>query len=205
MRGGAPTRRAAAGGLALALAAAVPAPPAEAAAARDPGFRRAFEARFVGKPAPPFAARGLDGRTLRLEDYRGRVVLLNFWFSSCPPCRTETPTLMALYEFYREKGLTVLGVNLDDILIPRFDGSLRKRFLETFDVNYPILIADRELYRAYGEIPVQPMSFLIDRDGTVARIFFGAVPDYALDEAIRPRLARPSPSRPRSSSRPPPG
>ncbi len=193
MKRGALTRtgRTAAWALVVALLAAWPAP--ETVAQRgSPAMREkrdAYYRRYIGRPAPPFSLPDRSGRTVRLADFRGRVVILNFWFSTCPPCRKETPDLIRLYEAHREEGLTVIGINLDPILIPRFQGAQMERFLKTFEITYPILIGDDAVFEAYGEVPVQPTTFVIDRDGKVDRIFWGAFPASAFDMAVRPLLA----------------
>lgn len=152
--------------------------------------RRAYHERFINNPAPAFALADRSGRTVRLEDFRSKVIILNFWYSTCMPCRKETPALMRLYDAYREEGLMVIGINLDEILIPQFEGAMMGKFLQTYGVTYPILLAGREVFDAYGGVPVQPTTFLIDRDGVVDRIFWGAFPESAFDRSVRPLLAR---------------
>ena len=151
--------------------------------------RRAYHEQFINKPAPPFALADPSGGIARLVDFRGKVIMLNFWFSTCVPCRQETPALMRLYDAYRNEGLMVIGINLDEILIPQYEGVLMGKFLKTFGVNYPILVADQDVFNAYGGVPVQPTTFLIDRDGVVDRIFWGAFPESAFDMSVRPLLA----------------
>ncbi len=151
--------------------------------------RRAYHEKYINKPAPPFVLADLSGGVARLKDFRGKVIMLNFWFSTCVPCRQETPALMRLYDAYRDEGLMVIGINLDEILIPQYEGALMGKFLKTFGVNYPILVADQDVFNAYGGVPVQPTTFLIDRDGIVDRIFWGAFPASAFDMSVRPLLA----------------
>jgi cytochrome c biogenesis protein CcmG, thiol:disulfide interchange protein DsbE len=155
------------------------------------GMRRPFQERFQGHPAPPFTLPDLQGREVSLRAYRGRVVLLNFWYSSCPPCRKETPDLVTLDREHRKEGLAVLGINLDSVLIPQFKGQMLQSFLRAYPIDYPVLIADGKVFEDYGRIPVQPISFLVDRDGTVARVFWGAFPRAVYEQAIRPYLDRP--------------
>jgi peroxiredoxin len=152
--------------------------------------RRAFHERFLDKPAPPFALKDRRGKTVRLEDLHGKVVILNFWFTACPPCRKETPALVRLYEKYRDEGLVVIGINLDAIFMPQSVRAQMEDFLRTHEVTYPILIGSKEVFDAYGRAPVQPTSFVVDRDGTVDRIFWGAYPGSLFDQAVRPLLAR---------------
>jgi peroxiredoxin len=154
--------------------------------------KESFRERFVGRPAPPFALKDLKGRAVRLSQFRGKVVLLNFWFSTCGPCRMETPDLVTLYRVYKERGLEVIGINMDELLIPYEQGRQLQRFLDTFKMPYPILIADSKVYQDYGSAPIQPISFLIDREGMVRQVFWGAFPGGAFERAVRPYLFPPA-------------
>lgn len=126
--------------------------------------------RPTSGPAPDFALTLFDGTAFRLSDYRGQVVLINFWASWCPPCRDEAPDLQALYEDYRALGFKVLGVNM-------LESSRRKalEFIDEFGISYPNGedIGERvtNLYR----VEAPPESFLIDRRGEVRRFFIGNV------------------------------
>ncbi len=96
--------------------------------------------------------------------------------------------LATLHRLHHEEGLVILGINLDDIIMPSSEGLELAKFLETFKVPYPILKADAGVFKAYGNIPAQPTSFLIDRQGTIVEIFWGARPGQVFDEAVRPQL-----------------
>jgi len=186
------SRRAWLSGLAVLLlgAALVPARPSQAAAASVPGTspRERYQKRFTGKPAPDFSLYDLGGRTISLSKERGNVVLLNFWYSSCVPCRRETPDLATLFRTYSPHGFKILGINLDDLLIPDAGGASLKVFLQEFQPPYPILLGSNEVMEAYGGVPVQPISFLIDRRGTVSKVFWGAYPGAVFEQAIRAQL-----------------
>jgi peroxiredoxin len=163
--------------------------------------RRAFMERFVGNPAPPFALKNLEGKTVKLADLRGEVVVLNFWFTSCPPCRKETPDLVRLYEIRKDRGLVVIGINLDAIFAPQSGRAQMEQFLSTYKVTYPILIGTREMFDTYGSVPVQPTSFLIDREGVVDQVLWGAYSGAMFDRAVGPLLERrPQPQKPASST-----
>jgi thiol-disulfide isomerase/thioredoxin len=116
-------------------------------------------------------------------------VLVNFWYSSCLPCRRETPDLATLYRIHERKGLVILGINLDDIIIPTSEGLELQRFLRDVEVPYPILRGNEKVFEAYGQVPAQPTTFLIDREGTIAEIFWGARPGPIFDKAVRPYLS----------------
>lgn len=147
-------------------------------------FRARFFERYIGKPAPSFTLKDRGGRPVRLADFRGRVVLLNFWFSACLPCRAETPDLIELYNRYRDRGLVVLGINTDRLVMGEGQEMMLERFLKTFQIPYPVLMADATMYRDYGNAPVQPISFLVDRAGRVAQIFWGASSGAAFERAV---------------------
>ncbi len=126
--------------------------------------------RPLSEPAPDFTLALFDGTPIQLSDYRGQVVLINFWASWCPPCRDEAPDLNALYDDYRLAGFTVLGVNM-------LESSRRKAldFIDEFGIAYPNGedIGERvtNLYR----VEAPPESFLIDRQGNVRRFFIGNI------------------------------
>ena len=203
-RAGGATRRAAgplAAGLmtaallaALAVAALAPRPAIAGAGPDAPvnPRRDAYKARFAGQPAPDFTLSDIQGHAVRLSALRGRVVLLNFWFSGCLPCRHETPDLITLHHLYGKQGLEILAMNLDDIMIPAEGHGPLGAFLKEFPVPYPVVMVDNKTYGAYGDIPVQPISFLVDRNGIIVHVFWGAFPGPVFEKTIKPYLA-PSP------------
>ena len=135
-------------------------------------------------PAPDFSLGLFDGGELHLSDLRGRVVLINFWASWCPPCRVEAPDLQALYADYQATGFTLIGVNM-------LESSQRKAlaFIDEFGITYPNG-EDREqrltkLYRVQGP----PESFLIDRRGRIRKFYYGSVNYESVSAAIEELLA----------------
>src|SRR6478609_3074265 len=106
--------------------------------------------------APLFALKDLDGRSLNLADYRGKVVLLNFWATWCEPCRHEIPEFIQLQN--NSHGLQILGISLDDGA-----GPVRSFYTE-FRMNYPVAIGDAALAERYGGILGLPISFIIGCD-----------------------------------------
>jgi cytochrome c biogenesis protein CcmG, thiol:disulfide interchange protein DsbE len=115
--------------------------------------------KWIGHPAPDFTLRDAAGQTVRLSDLRGKVVLLGFSASWCPPCRAEAPRLEALYRKYRDQGLVVLSLNSEKNHEAAIDFA-RKSF------TFPLLLDAGELYTRYGVHGV-PCTFLIDRSGKV--------------------------------------
>jgi peroxiredoxin len=118
--------------------------------------------------APDFALKDADGRVVRLSDYRGKVVLLDFWATWCGPCKIEIPWFMQLERQYKDRGFAVLGVSMDD------DGwESVKPFLSELGVNYRVVIGDDKTAQLYGGIDALPTTFLIDRTGKIAAVHVG--------------------------------
>ncbi len=134
--------------------------------------------------AANFSLTGLDGRQIALADYRGRVVLLNFWATWCQPCRTEIPEFINLQNKYRGQGLQVLGVSMDD------DSKPVVKFRDEFHVNYPIVMGNAAVGEGYGGVLGLPITFLIDRDGRIDAKHIGAVDISKLKPEIQGLLSR---------------
>ncbi len=120
------------------------------------------------KHAPDFELKSLDGGTARLSDYRGKIVLLNFWATWCAPCRVEMPTLMDLYEKYHTQGLEIIGVSMDD------GGRERvAKFVNKMKINYPILLGDPSVADHYGGLRLLPQTVFVTRDGKIVQTVIG--------------------------------
>ena len=127
-------------------------------------------AEIRGQAAPDFTLKSLSGENIRLGDYRGQVVLLNFWASWCAPCRQEMPLLNELHHRYAPLGFSVIGVNVEQ------DNTAARRWLEKTPVDFPILFdTDNKVSRRY-DIRAMPTTALIDRDGNVRHLHHGYVP-----------------------------
>jgi thiol-disulfide isomerase/thioredoxin len=125
--------------------------------------------------APNFVLRDFQGKEVTLGEFRGKVVLLEFWATWCPPCRATVPELTAIQDKYSGKGLVVLGVSLDE------GGDLSAKlssFVKDFKINYRILIGDEDTERAYNVTSI-PMTFLIDKEGKVITSYRGYVDNLA--------------------------
>lgn len=131
------------------------------------------------KPAPEFALKDADGRTVRLSDYRGKVVLLNFWATWCGPCRMEVPWLIEMQRDNKDRGFEVLGVSMDD------NGwEDVKPFLAEMKINYRVMIGDDRTAQNYGGVESLPTTFLIDRDGKVAVAHVGLTSKKDIQDGV---------------------
>lgn len=139
-------------------------------------------AKLKGRPAPDFAVDSFGGGQMRLSELRGRIVVLNFWASWCPPCREEARTLAAAAEAYADRGVTFLGINVWDS-----DADARA-FLERYRVRYPNG-PDRggKITIEYG-VTGLPETFLITRDGTLAKKWIGPLAQSQLEQLIEGAL-----------------
>ena len=128
------------------------------------------------RPAPEFALPGLKGETVRLSDYRGKVVLVNFWGTWCEPCKQETPALAGVYWRLRDQGLVIIGVDLrnQERSGPAGDADVRV-FTERYDVTYPIALdVAGETARAFQIYPL-PTSFFVDQHGMIRYVRVGQI------------------------------
>ncbi len=118
-------------------------------------------------PAPDFTLRALDGPNLRLQEQRGRVVMVNFWATWCGPCRQEMPQLNKLYDKYRSAGFVLLGVNVDE------DSRNAATAAAKLGVKFPVLLdSDKKVSQLY-DLATMPSTVLIDRDGRVRYVHRG--------------------------------
>ncbi|HSL23577.1 MAG TPA: TlpA disulfide reductase family protein [Vicinamibacterales bacterium] len=140
-----------------------------------------------GKPANlGFTVKDMNGRDLRMSDYKGKVILLNFWATWCGPCKVEIPGFIELYDKYKNQGFAVLGLSTDDA-----PEQLRK-FAQNMRINYPVLVAsDRNdiIDDAYGPMWGIPVSFLIAKDGTICRKYLGLATKEQLERELKALLA----------------
>ena len=132
--------------------------------------RAAVKPESARKPAPEFSLKDSGGKTVKLSDYKGKIVLLNFWATWCGPCKIEIPWFMDFEQEYKDRGFAVLGVSMDE------DGwNAVKPYLETHKVNYRVLLGDDTVGGLYGGVESLPTTFIIDRDGRVAAVHIGLV------------------------------
>jgi peroxiredoxin len=127
---------------------------------------------LTGQDAPDFALKSASGSNLRLSEYRGDVVMINFWATWCGPCRQEMPLLNDLYTRYNRVGFSLLGVNIDD------DSSRALEMAEELGVSFPVLFDDRKEVSKLYQVEAMPVTVLVDREGKVRHVHLGYKPGY---------------------------
>jgi peroxiredoxin len=143
-----------------------------------------------GEVAPDFALTNLAGQTVRLSDFKGKIVLLDFWATWCAPCQEEIPNFVQLQKQYAGRGFTVLGIALDD------DGAaVVKPLAQKLGVNYPLVIGDTQVAARYGGIQAVPTAFLIGRDGRILKTFTRPRSKSEWEQTIRMALPPAEPGR----------
>lgn len=134
-------------------------------------------------PAPDFKLKDINGQSVRLGDYRGKVILLNFWATWCAPCHAEMPDLVRLQKEYRSKGLQVVGITYPDYTRAGVRAMARRLRL-----NYPILLGTRDLADKYGVGEVMPTTVVIDREGKIRARILGILEPDEFEESMLPLL-----------------
>ena len=135
--------------------------------------------------APQFELSDVNGRTVRLSDYQGKVVLINFWATWCPPCRAEMPDLIKLQSEYAKEGLQIIGITYPPARKTRV-----LRFARSLKVNYPIILGTRQIKARFSTEETLPLTVVINRDGTVSHLISGILLREEFDEKIKPLLMK---------------
>jgi peroxiredoxin len=133
--------------------------------------------------APAWELRDLEGQVVKSSDFDGKVVVLNFWATWCPPCRIEIPGFTDVQEEFREKGLVIVGVSLDEA-----PPEAVAEFSRQMEINYPVVMGDASIVHAYGGITALPTTFFIDRDGMIRNVHRGYLDKNAFKRTIEPLL-----------------
>ena len=128
----------------------------------------------VGKPAPDFMLKDLDGNEVKLADFEGQVVIVDFWATWCGPCLQEMPTWVDLQSRYASRGFSMIGISTDN------DTAAVRPFAEKNKLNFPVLLADNKVRRDYGGIRSIPTTFVIDMKKVVRYTFQGVPEDRAI-------------------------
>jgi len=139
------------------------------------------------KTAPDFTLKDANGKVVRLSEYRGKVVILDFWATWCGPCRIEIPWFMDIQRKNKDRGFEVLGVAMDD------EGwEVVKPFVAELGVNYRVLAGDDVTAQAYGGVDALPTTFLIDRAGRIAAVHVGLASRKDFEDGVEQLLQAPA-------------
>ncbi len=119
----------------------------------------------VAQPAPDFTLKDIAGNEVKMTDYKGKVVVINFWATWCGPCRLETPWLVELREQYKKQGFEIIGVSVDSL--GEYDPAEVSEFIKKHKIEYPIVMATKEMVTAFGPVTGLPTTIVIDRQGKI--------------------------------------
>jgi len=136
-----------------------------------------------GKQAPPFSLKGADGKTVDLKSLSGKVVVVNFWATWCPPCRAEIPGMQEVYEKYQKQGLEIVGISLD-----RDGWNAVTPFLQKTRMTYPVVVGGGDLATAYGGIRAIPTTFVVNRKGKIEKQHVGYFSKEDFEKVVKPLL-----------------
>jgi thiol-disulfide isomerase/thioredoxin len=135
------------------------------------------------KPAPKLELKDVEGRALRLSDYKGRVVLLNFWATWCAPCRAEMPDLVKWQREYKGKGLQVIGVTY-----PPEELAEVREFIKSINVNYPVALGKEQTKALFDKGETLPVTIVIDKKGMVREVIQGIIFPEEFERKVKPLL-----------------
>jgi thiol-disulfide isomerase/thioredoxin len=138
------------------------------------------QAPKVGGPAPDFTLTAMDGGTLRLSDFKGKPVVINFWGSWCGPCRMEAPGLEAVYKKYREKKFTIIGIAVND------SEEKAKAAMSELGMTFPVGLSD-QIAQSYGVNGI-PTNIFVDKTGAIADMHVGAMSEEDFEAAVKKLL-----------------
>jgi peroxiredoxin len=139
------------------------------------------------KTAPDFALKDINGKTVRLSDFRGKTVMIDFWATWCGPCRMEIPWFVDFERKYKDKGFAVIGVAMDD------EGwKVVKPFVDEMKMNYRVVIGNDMTADLYGGIEALPTTVIVDRDGKIASVHVGLAGKKDFEDAIEKLLQTPA-------------
>lgn len=140
------------------------------------------DTEIAQRMAPDFTLQALDGSELKLSDYQGDVVLINFWASWCPPCNAEMPALNTYYEAHKDEGFTIIGVNVKE------STATVSKFVEEKGLSFPIALDENsQIAAGYGATGL-PTSFFVGRDGEMLGYWPGILTEEMLEESVTPLL-----------------
>lgn len=149
-----------------------------------PGATGAVTCKAESKANLNYTVKDMNGASVKLADYKGKVILVNFWATWCPPCRAELPGLIELYDRYKDQGLVVLGISGDD------DAETLRAFASEWKINYPMIVGrdETDLMDSYGPIYGYPISVIVGRDGSVCGKHVGPATKEEFEREIKALL-----------------
>lgn len=130
------------------------------------------------KKAPDFSLKSIDGRNIKLSDYKDKILILNFFATWCPPCRREIPDFVKFYKEYKSKGVEILGVAI---------GSKEenvKELIKKFNINYPVAMSDGKIEKLFGGIRFVPTTFIIDKKGNIIKKKIGILKEKEIRSIV---------------------
>jgi cytochrome c biogenesis protein CcmG/thiol:disulfide interchange protein DsbE len=133
--------------------------------------------------APNFVLKDLDGKLVSLSDFKGKVVIIDFWATWCPPCLMEIPHFQSLYEEYSDRGLIVIGISLDQGGV-----NVVKPFVKSKGMTYPVVMGGRQVANDYGGIRGIPTTFVVDRKGDIVEKAVGYRDKAFFEKAVKELL-----------------
>jgi peroxiredoxin len=135
------------------------------------------------KAAPAWKLKDVDGQLVDSAQFKGKVVVIDFWATWCPPCREEIPGYVALQEKYGKDGLAIVGISLDSQ-----GPEVVKQFMAKYHMNYPVVMGDESVTAAFGGVDAIPATFIVDRQGNIRDQKVGAVERAAFEQRLLPWL-----------------
>ncbi len=136
----------------------------------------------IGAPAPDFTLFSVEDEKVSLSEFKGKVVMVNFWATWCPPCKKEIPDFMDFQKTYGERGFEILGISLDD------DQDAVHTYLTSNPINYFVLFGSPDVAAKYGNIQSIPTTFLVDREGIIRATEVGMMPRSYWEQKIEALL-----------------
>ena len=151
-----------------------------------PGCRHAC-GHGEAAPAPSWSLKDVDGKVVTWSQFKGKVVVIDFWATWCPPCRTEIPGYIALQKKYAADGLVIIGISVDT------DGpAVVKKYMKEIGINYQIVMADDQIQDAFAPIQGYPTTFIVDRDGMIRNKKLGREPTAEFEKELLAILRPPA-------------
>jgi thiol-disulfide isomerase/thioredoxin len=145
-----------------------------------PFFRSSATGALGSLSAPVWELKDLDGKMVKSSDFDGKVVILDFWATWCPPCKAEIPGFIELQKKYAAKGLVVVGISLDEQ-----GPSVVKQFMDQFGMNYPVVMGNLKIMQDFGGAGL-PTTFVIDRSGKIVAKHVGFASKETFEKEITP-------------------